>query len=373
VIISLGQSFDELDQAGWNKYIVGVQHLIQAHMHGWHVFVPSRRSLAQIESHPILPLQYREAFRVLIAERLASLAGYAGAVSRKIICLRDSEDEYETDEEVGLRLSNFEDLENCFKSKLIVENVESDGIFYTLLTKELFSEGALCVPISLEIVAGGGNTTAGRVGEAVQRPRPSITIVDSDKIYPAAPEGETAQAVRAAFEGRQQVGHRLIVTGVRSLENFIPLASAPEFLEDKVQPLEFAKKLLAWQKNEHDSSIPPSSCVTGYISFKKGMKISAYRKASAEFRQAVVNLLSHLEIDVDLPANDETGRDNEILIPGICKTFANDFVRKFSSGGISGAKEFFISFPFAEEIALIAKDITSYGAATQRVPYRLAA
>lgn len=373
MIINIGDALDGLDEAGWNKYILSVQHLIQAHMHGWHILVPSRRAFEVIRSHPLLPPRYQEAFSVLIGERLSTLSGYANAVCRKIVCLPDSQSEFDDGAIVGVNLRHFEDLENCFKSKLIVENVESDGKFYSLISKELSSEGSLSVPLALEIVGGGGNTTVWRVSESVERARPSITIVDGDKTHPGDQEGETAQAVRSAFAARRHSTHRLFVTTVRSLENFIPLEICPHFLASKIEPLKSAGLLAEWQKRETDSRQPADECLTGYLSFKKGMKVSSYRKSSQAFKQNIASLANYMGISIDFPANDFTGKDSEILFSGICKSFAADFILYIEESGLEGLKGSFSEYPFKEEIRHIVEAVVAYGASLRKAPYKLAA
>ncbi len=370
MIVTLHQSFDDLIGDDWIQYVPAIENLITAHIQGWHILVLTRPVLMSLTALSVLSARHKTVLDVFIGEKLATLTGQAAAVTRKIVCL-PSEGLVENNEtDVFLPLSNFEDLENCFRSILVVENADADGGFYVRLAQILSSCGPMALPLAFDFANGGGSTTAAEVKRLVKRARPVLVLVDSDRSHPADHEGDTARQVRSIFATAAILPiHKLMVTSVRAVENFIPPKLGIDVLAGKPQSMEVCAALATLDQLETEQGIDAINSVISYINIKKGVKIGAFRKVSEEFKQSVNSLCHLLGISVDTPAHNYNSRDDEVIVPGIHTKFLTLFLAALEKAEFScGCKDAFEKSRFASQFREIIDEIVSYGMSVGRIP-----
>ena len=158
------------------------------------------------------------------------------------------------------------------------------------------------------------------------------------------------------------------------LKTLCPFVSLTRFWTARLQSLEHARKLAALQDQETELGVDPERRVSGYISFKKGLKVSSYRKADHIFKIEVEKLINALGREADLPANDDPSRDKEVLVAGINPQFVELFVSSVVMSGLTPAcKAAFERSPFHHKLRHILEDIIAFGAAPQKLPIALAA
>lgn len=374
MIITLNSQFDTLDKGEWMDYVPAIENLIVAHIHGWHVLVLSRSVLDTLSQVEALSLRHRTVLDVHIREKLSTLAGQAASVSRKIECCVEGacNDEGRMDI-IQIPLSDFNDIENCFKSSFLVENAESDGKFYVSIAQMLLSDGQMLMPLAFDYENGGGSTTAAQARRLMERPRPLLVVVDSDRSHPDDREGDTARQVRSQFEaGPVGAAHKLIVTPVRSVENFVPPSLGAEFLLGKPESLEVCAALATLDELEADGALDPSTSALCYINLKKGIKVGAYRKGKAEFRDSVRSLSQLLGIGFDPPADNDNARDEEIAIPGVHKKFIEYFVEALERKEFSSiCKDAFNSSRFSLLFGSVLNEIVAFGMSGGRIPVNI--
>jgi len=371
VIITLSREFDELDPSGWLAYLPAIENLIVAHIHGWHVLVLSRGVLDTLGQVDALSLRHRTVLEVYIGEKLSTLAGQAASVSRKIeCCIREANGGAERIDIIEIALTDFNDIENCFKSRFLVENSDSDGKFYVSVAQMLGSDGQMLLPLAFDYENGGGSTTAAQARRLMQRPRPLLIVVDSDRSHPDDREGDTARQVRSQFQGGPVgAAHKLIVTPVRSVENFVPPSLGADFLSGKPESLEVCAALATLDELESDGAMDPSTSALCYINLKKGIKIGAYRKGKAEFRESVRSLSQLLGIEFSPPSDNDNARDDELAIPGVHKKFIEYFVEALDRKEFSSTcKDAFKSSRFSVLFGSLLNEVVSFGMSAGRIP-----
>jgi hypothetical protein len=370
MIITLSSRFASFSQQDWQPYILPIENLVKSHLQGWHFFVPDRRSVNRLIEHPLLGDRIKEALSVLIAERISVLQGYANAASYKMVCEIPLMQGAFQANEVRVDINAFADLDNCLKSKLIVENAESDGDFYIMVAQEMVAIGSLLPSLSLDVVAGGGQTTANRVAEAVSSFRPSLAIVDSDRIHPLAPVGPTASAVQLAFNQSFSKNHHIVITAVRALENFIPFSTAKHFIEDPIAR-RMAEGLATWQAMEVSNNFAIHECATAFYGAKKGLRQKAYRLSDPIFQKTIGDLCAHMGIAHVAPAPRDNSQDSRYVIPPLSSNYASLFLSKVREIGFSIIADDMRNAPFHLELTAIASLVADYGAAPLKSAARI--
>ena len=108
-------------------------------------------------------------------------------------------------------------------SVLIGENYWDTSLLLAMGKAYLAAQPLKNIQLSLDEVLGGGSTTAAVYDRHQSDVTPCLVVVDSDRGYPGAPEGDVAQAVRAVDDqARLHAAYRVLP--VRSSENAVPHA-----------------------------------------------------------------------------------------------------------------------------------------------------
>lgn len=369
MIFALSEHFDGFDSEAWQPYLPAIENLLIAHIQGWHLFVPTRRTTRVLAVLNQLSAAHRTVLSVHIGERLATLSGQAHSVSRVIVCLPDDADLPANDNSIFVRLRDFIELENCFKSQLIVENGDSDGKFYLSLGKLLGNRDFANVPLALDIVHGGGATTAIKVRDAMLAPRPSLIVVDGDRRFPGAREGDTARQVQKEFYAKKYSTHVLHITEVKSVENFVPPSLGSIFLEGR----DSSVAMISVIEQHCGEKIPQESLVAKHICYKKGIKYGFYRAGSAEFKMQVADMASKIGAPLFPPENADKSRDEEVAIPGVNARFIELFLGRLEEDSSFGdmCKAKFPEGSFFAELEKILRDVVAFGTAAVRIPVEL--
>ncbi len=371
MIVSLGEEFDTISGDEWSPYIAAIENLLIAHVQGWHMLILSRSALYSLLALNTFSDRQRAVLEVYIGERLATLTGQAASVGKKIVCTREAQLTVgDSPVDIFIPLKTFDDLENCFKSVLLVENSVTDGNFYVKLAKLMSSNGQMMLPLEFEFSNGGGSTTAAQVGRLVERPRPVLVLVDSDKGHPTDREGDTARQVRAAFDDpRIKPMHKLIVIPVRSVENFIPVALGASVMVGKPASIEICAALTTLDQLEVEQGIEAVNSAITYMNMKKGIKLGSFRKGKAEFRQSVQALMALLGVHVEFPADNDNRRDDEIIVPGVHNRFLEHFLEALEGDDFGATcKDAFKASRFSSVFGAMLNEVISYGMSAGRIP-----
>ena len=375
MIVSLSSEFDAFKRLDWLPYIPSIENLLIAHLAGWHMFVPSRQVVESLLELNQLSERHKLALSVQISERLAVLHGQAATVSRRILCFPEgSMLDDEDNSLIQIPLNNFSIIDNCFKSVLLIENPDTDGAFYLHMAKTFGAAGSMKLPLSLEASHGGGHTTAARVKKLVAEPRPCLILVDGDQTYPGGPEGDTAKQVRIEFAKSAFKVHQLKITEVKAVENFVPTCLGVSCLSDRPESLKVAVALERLTQEEISIGIDMKLSMLAFLNYKKGIKVSSYRKSCQDFRDSVNRFLSYMGITWHPPADNDTSRDDEQVCFPVNKRFIEIFSDSLRDPEFSTQCEtVFPMSPYFEHLQEIINEIVAFGIAAQRAPYSLSA
>lgn len=344
------------------KSAAAVEHLIQVHSAGWHVVVMSRGAARSLIDSGILSRRLCSILESDILKRAAVLRGELSSVGRFIRCVAGSGVERFDGGAVEIRIDRYSELEACQKSYLLTENSCIDGAFLVELVREFSHVKNSTRPINLELLHGGGGTTADIYSSHINGLRPLFSVVDSDRNFDGDVLGATAQ--RMVNLGNVGPLNTVMceVLPCRELENLIPISMLFEVYDDDPK----VKEIVSIYHKFKDECPADSYEVLKYCDFKRGGKVEIIEKLPNGIAEKFIRFASYFGVK-----SIEKMDDKSTLYVGISNYCSQrvlsflirkpwlirDFYRKFSRS------------PLFREVAPILEVIYAYGVGGVRLPY----
>lgn len=106
------------------------------------------------------------------------------------------------------------------QTALVVENIESDGEFYSFLFKEI-SKSSTLPPYDFDLIHGAGDTMGSLFRKEVEKTKVVVGIVDTDKMAPCDKQSGTANKLSTFSSNNLFLGETFYTIG-HETENYIP-------------------------------------------------------------------------------------------------------------------------------------------------------
>ncbi len=370
MIIELAGAFASLDADGWMPYHSAVEHLIQAHGQGSHIFAPSREIIESIERGCELSRTQKDILRYYIKERITNILSQAKSADITMLCVPDGlAPRSDRRNQIIVPLSNFLELENCGPSRLVTENSKVDGKFLTSLANEAGRNLGYTMRVSLELVHGGGDTTAKCFEEVCQSSRPVICFVDSDKRFFDDSLGTTAKKVMRCKNQNNHPAAYTFVMPVRELENAIPISMLFEVYDKDPGVIAKLTNLVSFMRRARDTGVDYHS-VLNFIDHKKGMTVADVARLPEKHRHPFVQMAIFLSPQLNYDFDDVL--NSKVVIPSISEDMLGQ-VLMFLDKKQHRSKYFFeklVQSPMWLWLEQVVRTILSLGAAAERLPVR---
>jgi hypothetical protein len=195
MIFELSTAFERKGtEAAWLPYVSAVENLINAHLNGYHFFVPTRRTAEMLTGLRCFSYRQMAVLRDAILGNYSTLAARARTADRTILLIDDVErmQPARANQRV-MWLRQFQDNSFCKETQLLVENAQIDGAFWRIMIKTLATHVDYAEIPPLYFGMGGGSPLADCYAQNIERSIPTFCIADSDQEYPGGPLGNTAR------------------------------------------------------------------------------------------------------------------------------------------------------------------------------------
>lgn len=369
MIIELARSFADFNKSEWEPYHASIEHLLQAHGQGWHMLAPGKKISDSISENCDLSRTQKEILNNYIRDKFPTLVGQARAAYRTILAVEDGHDmRSERNNQIVVPLKLFRDPRAVMPARLLTENAEADGEYLKLICRVTAKEMEYLSPMNLEIVHGGGSTTAVVLSAAWSEARPMICVVDSDRRYPRAPLGGTAKAIDDIGSENEIGTVCTAILDVREIENLLPLSFLFEVYKDNPEVNGRIAKLHSYLSL--DARKKAKFNVIDYIDFKDGIRRNDIAALPAQVKGEFVVLCKHISDMVVSDSQFDDTTDCTQVFPGIAEKvlpctieflrrnphFASEFARKIRKA------------PFWDSLEPLIEKIISFSTASERLP-----
>jgi len=373
MIIELSPNFAAFGAAEWVNYHQAIENLITAHGQGWHLLSPARDVAASIRLGCTLSATQEQVFRHYISAKISELSGQARSSDMTILANVDGEDRRTIRaNQIGVPLRLFSDLASCAPSRLITENAATDGKALELLARLMAKELGYGGRIQLELVHGGGGTTAACYHAACQSGRPTLCVLDSDKKYDSAPLGETARQVQmlAGTEVHPTVAQRVLP--VRELENALPLSALLDVYANNPEVRRRVASLIEYAQRRVVEGIPDEANVLSYLDMKLGLRRKDIAKLPALVRPPHVRFAQVVSTSHRTRTEYDDLTDGVMIHSGVAEALLQQFVA-FLEGPLHLRRNLdrkIIRSPAWSWLRDLLALVLAYGTAGQRLPVR---
>lgn len=210
-------------------YSLAFRNIFTAYERGWHIVImPAQLLDGAIESADWGD-QTKSALR-RIKENLPQYRGWAkdAEVVTHIVKTEDDEILDGFNDVIQCSIDILSNSEALLRTRFLVENAHNDGGALDLMLQSYLRK-CNYEPVTLELVHGGGGTTARQYESHIRKHSPVYCLCDSDKTSPDSRMGETAKLLvkidRKADHRNETFFpiRRLRVLEFREMENLIPL------------------------------------------------------------------------------------------------------------------------------------------------------
>lgn len=180
----------------------------------------------------------------------------------------------ESNGQVVIQLSIKDGNKTDFTDRCILLVESTDDIdFYKLIGKYYLKRNHLNhIDISFEEMIGGGNTTSTRLEKIIDEGRRQcLCIMDSDKKYFGAKDGDTLKRVMEVMDAKGTDDVQLYPLHMHEIENLIPVGLLGEICKD-IPSAEDGIKFLEFLLKQDKSSCSP----VYYFDYKRGIPRSRF-------------------------------------------------------------------------------------------------
>jgi hypothetical protein len=253
--------------AAQNEIITAIELLALARKEGKHSVIASPSGIDKILNSDVISSSSKKVFNKLRAEAKSFLS-YLSFVSTYIEvvypCLIPSKRQDNNKNVIKIPPKFSTDTETIQRTIFLSENLE-DIEFYGFIAKAFCCWNKMPFILSYEPRNGGGSTT-GETYYSVQKneKRFCLCIVDSDKIYPTSPLGETAKRVEKADDPNCPYSSYWTLR-VSEIENLIPSSFFSDFCVNDAEKQKALKLLEEILGGNHPGAI-------NFLDIKKGLQ-----------------------------------------------------------------------------------------------------
>jgi hypothetical protein len=307
MIFELSSAFENKEtEAAWLPYVPAVENLINAHLNGYHFFIPTRSTAEVLAELPCFSYRQTAALRDGILSNYSTLAARARTADRTILLIDDGESiRPSRPNQKVMWLRQFQDNAFCAETQLLVENAHTDGAFLRAIIKALARDVDYAEIPTLHFGMGGGSPLADCYEQNMQRSIPTFCIADSDREYPGGPLGNTARRLYQVSGSERAPTTAAYILAVREMENFIPTLVIRDIYENNTT---VQARLDIYERIERASK--PPHCLRGmeynrFVDMKEGLSkhVVNANQGGREFFKRLwgVAVPGESEFDLDAP------------------------------------------------------------------------
>ena len=286
MIVELSSSFDQCPD--WDVYRHAVENLIDAHMHGLHIFLPTRTAIDGLLKIEGLSARQRATLRS-IQSRYSELGGLARQVGFTVLAVANGQPliSEQLNQRKRVALNWFSDWETLRRFQLLVENAAGDGVFLGILCESFKQDFGFSHSPNLDLRMGGGATIAVEFARLADSKGASLCVVDSDRAHPADQLGSTAKAVKEVEEKLNLKGREpsrfcdVIYLNIHEMENFVPISIYKEVLFD-VPEIQGTINMLEILER-HDKNSAENNQRLRYLDLKNGLSRDKLRLEGPQY------------------------------------------------------------------------------------------
>lgn len=365
MIIELSHHFDALAANEWTAYQQAIENLLAARAQGWHLLVMSRRTAEAALANLELSKTQTAVLRNYILERNATLVGQSRDAFIKIVALPEGKNLPMGGNVIPIPLREFSTLDNCQPARLIVEDADADGAFLKVAAEIFARDFSASRIFKLEIIHGGGDPIHNRYSACLESARPSICIVDGDKICPTSNFGNTALKIKSAIGKERYSSVSAIILPAREMENLIPIDFCCDIYADNPQIMSTLSTLKHLTGDQLKNGAESDRFFIRYFDMKNGLRVKEISLASGECQNYLLEIWSLIK-----KSEEQFDLDGDYtIVSGISQSMLKKTVQSLISSGAL-RRSFYETckkYVLWEDISHISRTVFYYGACGERI------
>ena len=228
MLIVLDDSITNLSRDFTPNEYRSLNNIASAAEQGKHFILGSSSVLEFLISNHTIDYSSRRTYKKILASRsqIAQILDYVSMIVRVTTTVIQIEKELNEKSEtttVLVPLHYFDDFSKVDNCHLLCEDLFDCG-FYKTLTNYVISQNNNPFSFDLKMANGGGQNIANNYRNLVEKSNfPCITIIDSDKSFPNAPQKNIITEVQSIYKEQYKMHLTdFYVLKVREIENLIP-------------------------------------------------------------------------------------------------------------------------------------------------------